>query len=140
VHFSCGIACNYLNRVDAALAHFDTDIKASPGAQTNFYNFTHQAGAHIRAAQWQDAIIKLDNALALHPDFPLALIFKAIVCSYAGQAEQAHNLVLHTRQVELAGTLAVWELNFKRHLVACPNLDLHIEHLHRLWSATESAV
>jgi TolB-like protein/Tfp pilus assembly protein PilF len=138
VHYSCGLACVYLNRVEEALTHFHTSLSAAPGSETNFFNYTQQGGANIRLGRWSEAVMALDNALVLFPDFPLALILKAMVLHREGRTDEARELLQHTRRVEKAGTLAVWELNFNRHLVRSPNLEELLGHLRTLWAETES--
>ncbi|MEP7311181.1 MAG: tetratricopeptide repeat protein, partial [Pseudomonadota bacterium] len=137
VHYSCGLACLYLNKVDEALNHFNTSLSASPGSETNFFNYTQQGGANIRAGRWSDAAIALDKALALYPDFPLALMLKAIVYHREGRTDEARELLQHTRRVDKVGTLAVWEWNINRHFVRSPNLDEMLALLRSLWEETE---
>jgi TolB-like protein/Tfp pilus assembly protein PilF len=139
VHFSCGLACVYLNKTNDALTHFNTALRASPGSETNFFNHTEQAGAHLRAGRWPESVSALDNALALYPDFPLALLMKALVFYREGRADEARELLQHTRRVEKAGTLAVWEMNIRRHLVRSPNLEELLAQLRLLWAEAERA-
>jgi TolB-like protein len=138
-HHSCGMACLLLNRVEESLAHLDVEIKASPGAPTNCFSFTAQGGAHIRAGRWTEAIAACDRALELNPDYPFAVIVKAIVCKREGRTAEACDLLLRTRQAEPAGTLAIWERVFKRQFSTSPNLGEILEHLHTLWAETNSA-
>ena len=139
VHFGCGMACLFLNRVDEALAHYDADIKASPGAPINFFNFTFQGNAYIRTGRWSEALTALEHALALYTENPLALIFKAVLYKRAGRAAEARDLLLRTRHAERAGTYEVWEMNFKRAFVRSPNLEELLEHLRSLWADTETS-
>ncbi|MEO6080486.1 MAG: TIR domain-containing protein [Steroidobacteraceae bacterium] len=139
VHYSCGLACLYLNRVEEALTHFNTSLSAAPGSETNFFNYTQQGSANIRAGRWSDAVIALDKALALYPDFPLALMLKAIVYHREGRTDEARELLQHTRRVDKVGTLAVWEWNISRHFVRSPNLDELLALLRSLWYEAERA-
>ena len=139
VHFSCGVACGLLNRIDESLAHLDADIKASPGAPINFFNFMHQGVAYIRAGRWSEAVAALDRALALYPNLPPALIYKAIACEREGRAAEARDLLLRSRRAERAGTLEVWTRVLHRTFGNSPNFGELLELLRTLWTETKSA-
>ncbi len=137
VHFSCGVACLYLDRADDALAHFEADLKASPGAQSNFLNLSYQTNAHILAGRWSEALAACDRALALYPGFPLALGLKAVICWRDGRQAEARSLFVRTHQ--RGGTLANWEMNLERHFVNAPIAEEMLRHFRALWADAEPA-
>jgi len=138
-HHARATACALLNRFDEAVAHFDAEMKASPGAHTHYLSHTWQGNAHIRAGRWAEAMIAIDRALALNPDFGLALTGKAFLCSRDANAAEARDLIVHARQVEPAVTLALWELRMRRRFVRNPIVEEVVQHLRTLWAATEPA-
>jgi TolB-like protein/Tfp pilus assembly protein PilF len=134
-----GTACILLDRFDEGLAHWDAEIKAAPGAHTQYLTHTWQANAHIRAGRWAEAEAALDRALTLNPDFSLALAGKAFVCRRDARAAEARGLFLRARQAEPAATLTLWELRMRRRFVRNPVAEELVQHLRALWAETEPA-
>jgi Tfp pilus assembly protein PilF len=132
-----GTALILLNRFDEGIAQFDTEMKAAPGAHTQYLSHGWQGNAHIRAERWAEAEAALDRALALNPDFSLALVGKAFLCRRDGRTAEARGLFLRARQAEPTVTLALWELRIRRRFVRNPVAEVLVQHIRALWAETE---
>ncbi len=138
VHQGCAMACLLLTRPEEALAHCEADLKASPGAPSNSLNFALQGLAHVLAGQRSEAIVAFDRSLALDPTYPVPLWFKALILHADGRAEEAREALLRVREMEPAGTLAVWELNINRIFARSPLRQPFLQHLRALWAQSGS--
>ncbi len=138
VHQGCAMACLLLTRPEEALAHCEADLKASPGAPSNSLNFALQGLAHVLAGQRSEAIVAFDRALALDPTYPVPLGLKALILHADGRVDEGREALLRVREVEPAGTLAVWELNINRIFARSPLRQVFLQHLRALWAQSES--
>jgi TolB-like protein/Tfp pilus assembly protein PilF len=132
-----GTACILLDRFDEGLAHWDAELRASPGAHTQYLSHTWQANAHIRAGRWDEAMAAVDRALALNPDFSFALAGKAFLCRRDGRMPEARDLFRRAREAEPAATIALWELRMRRRFVRNPVAEELVQHVRALWAETE---
>ena len=135
-HNARGMACILLDRFEEGIAHFDTETRTAPGAHTEYLSHTWHSNAHIRAGRWEEAMRAVDRALALNPDFSLALAAKAFLCRRDGRVGEARDLLLRVRQAEPAATLAIWELRIRRRFVRNPVVEELLAHLRALWAET----
>lgn len=78
-----------------------------------------------------------EKALVLNSDFSLAHAQKAILCSHEGRAEDARHAMARARELEPQTPLAIWELRERRLHPRSPALDEVLDHLHKVWAATE---
>lgn len=93
----------------------------------------------MSAGRWHEAMVALDQALALEPNFIHACGFKAIVCSREGHPDEAHKLMARARELEPQLTLALWESRLRCLFFRFPTWDEMLQHLRMAWAATESA-
>jgi Tfp pilus assembly protein PilF len=92
----------------------------------------------MSAGRWSEAAAALDRALALHPRFPPALLYKATICERNGCRAEARELLLRMQRNEPQATLPMWEMIFRRIFGNSPLLAEHLGYLRTLWAATES--
>ncbi len=136
-HHARGTASVLLNRIEESIAHFDSEMRASPGALTHYLAHTWQGNAHIRAARWDAAEAAIDRGLAQNPDFSFALAGKAFLCRRSERAAEARELFVYARRAEPATTLALWELRMRRRFVRNPVAEEMLESVRALWGETE---
>ncbi len=117
-----GIACTMLNRCDDALATFEADMQAAPGAVTNHLNLAWQGVAHVRAGRTAEALNAWDRALALNPSYPMVLSMKAVLCAQSQRREEALDLFREARRLEPELPLELWNLGFRRWYAGSPTL------------------
>ena len=136
-HYVLGGACCLLNRRDEALDHFAADARLSPGSHLRYASLGWQAIAHLRAGRWNDAMATIEQSLVLNPNFGHGLVFKAIVCSHEGRADEARDAMARTREAEPQVPFWLWELRMRRLNARSPALEELLKHLQMAWAATE---
>ena len=138
-HFVWGIACCVLNRSDEALDHLDVVARPSSGSHIRYVALMWQGSAHLRAGRCNDAIALFDQSLELNPNFGIVLVWKAMLCSHDGRAEEARDAMARAREAEPQIPFWLWELRMRRLNSRTPALEELLKHLRMAWAATESA-
>ncbi len=133
-----GIACTLLDRSDEALASFETDLQAAPGAVTNQLNFAWRGVAHARAGRSAEAIQAFDRSLALYPDYPMVLAMRSVLCAQDGRLAEAQTLFARARRLEMTLPLTLWELGLCRYYAGSRHLDGILQTTRQLWTEAGS--
>lgn len=117
---ACGSACTLLNLTDEAVAHFQAEVKASPGAHTHYLSFSWQANALMRAGRWVEAETLVDQSLSLNPDYSISIAIKALLCQLDGRERHAREVFAHGRTLEPDVRDSLWELRVRRRFSGNP--------------------
>ena len=132
-HYSCAVACLLLDRIDAALAHFEAELKTAPGSHTLFASYIWRGAAHVRGGDWEAADRAYAEATRINPGATSAYLGEAFVAAHLGRGDEARALIARVREMEPDRALADWERILTRALAGNPVGGEVIGHLRRLW-------
>ncbi|WP_182911883.1 TIR domain-containing protein [Sphingomonas cavernae] len=136
-HYSCGVGCLLLDRIDDALAHFDAELKAAPGSHTLFASYIWRGAAHVRGGDWDAAARAYAQATQINPGATSGYLGEAFVAARTGSDDEARALMIRVRQLEPKMSLADWERIIRRGLAGNPVGDAVIQHIRDLWKQGE---
>lgn len=138
-HYSCGVACLLLDRIEDALVHFDAELKAAPGSHTLFASYIWRGAAHVRGGDWDAAARAYGRATQINPGATSAYLGEAFVAARMGRADEARAQMIKVRQLGPEMSLADWERIMRRGLANNPVSDEVIRHIRSLWDQAERA-
>lgn len=135
-----GIANLALGRTADAIAAFTEQDRLSSFDNGRPYGLAHLGMCYLLEGQPAEAEEAIDRALALYPDFHLALKWKAIIAAHRGEEHLALATVQRLRAVEPAMSIDkhVRQMVQNRHLAE--RSAKAVATLRRLWDETGGAV
>jgi TolB-like protein len=138
-HHMLGQAYMHLGRAaDAIVAYREMERRVA------FHNYRYLGLAMLGACcliegRLEEAEAALDKSLALHPDFIIALKWKAIASAQVGNEQTAQTAVRRLKEVAPTMTIDqhVWQIN--RNPKFAERSTEHIASLRRLWEEVDGA-
>jgi len=136
-HFVFGCACLYNGRIADAIAAFERQDSLSSYDLVRFSGLASLGACYLLEGRQSEANSALDRSLALHPDFHIALKWRAIAAAQQGEEQSALAAVRHLRRVEPEMTLDHHLRQLKHGIGIADRLEEPVATLRRLWDATE---
>ncbi len=138
-HYSSGVACTLLGRVDDALAHFDAELRAGPGSHTLFASYIWRGAAHVRGGQWDDAARSYADATRINPGATSGYLGESFVAAQQGRAEDARAAMMKVRQLDPMLTHDDWSRLMRRGLAGAAVAEVVAGHIRTVWDETTTA-
>jgi TolB-like protein/Tfp pilus assembly protein PilF len=129
-----GIAYLALGRTADVIAALTRQDCLTPVDLTRYLALAELGICHLLEGRPEEAEEMIDRALALHPDFHVALKWKAIVAAHRGKEAEAIATVRRLRDVEPTMSIDqhVWQIVQHPKLAECTTEE--VATLRRLWS------
>jgi TolB-like protein/Tfp pilus assembly protein PilF len=132
-----GVSQLYLGHFADAIATFTQHEQLSSFDAGRYIMLTHLGECQLLEGRADEAEDSLDQALALHPGFHLALKWKAIAAAQRGKQAEALAVIRQLREAEpeLGIEQHVWQIVHNPH-IAAPAADA-VTTLRRLWVSAQ---
>jgi TolB-like protein len=136
-HYMVGWAYMVLGRIDEAIAAFAQQERLTSLDTARYIGLACLGQCLFLAGKPDEAEAALDRALALNPDFHVALKWQAVVAAYLGDEATARAIIRRLREAEPQVTLDehIHQIEWMRKLAERTAEPIGI--LRRLWEATE---
>jgi TolB-like protein/Flp pilus assembly protein TadD len=137
-HFSCGIACALLDRLDEAAAHLARELEIAPEHPLVWTSYLWQFCTRVRAGHWQAALEVCEAGLELTPDSAPLHLNRAVCCRELGRPEEATTVMAAVRRLEPDTPFSFWELRYRRSFAGNPAGESVMNHFHALWGEADA--
>ncbi len=118
-HYSAGVAAILLDRIDAAEAHFATELRVAPGSHLLFASYTWRGSGQLRAQNWTAALDRYVEGWRLNPLNPSLCIGQLIALTSLGRVDEARERAEKLRELDPVTPLETWQRCMDRWFVNC---------------------
>jgi len=138
-YINLGWAYENLGQIADAIDTYQRQVRLTSHDLMRYQSLANLSRCHLIEGRLVEAEEALDQSLTLHPDYPLAIKWKAIVSAQLDKIGDAHAAIKRLRDVEPGKSIEqhVQQIMFYSRLA--DRLEEPVATLRRLWAETEPA-